>query len=200
MCFILLFAGFLCYFLRVVFHCLLLTVIFCCVLSFCCCSLSKDVFIKEVFLEDMNAATGALVRVSYEIFGKPWHRVYMGFYCIFWLLGLSWAQNRFLPIAKPWGTFFISKNSHLLFLARWSDGLKSNYLQLWAEYSIKTPETPYRLSLNGALTAIGHFRCCRWPISWICYPKCEKMSQNDQNSGLRGSNIKISAIVSIIFN
>ena len=71
---------------------------------------------------------------------------------------------------------------------------------MWAEYSIRTPETPYRLSINGLLTAIGHFRCCRWPISWIFGPKCENKSQNDQNQGLKGSKIKLSAIVSRIFN
>ena len=50
---------------------------------------------------------------------------------------------------------------------RVSKGLKSKYLQLCAEYSITTPETPYRLSKNGLITAIGHLRCCRWFISWI---------------------------------
>ena len=83
---------------------------------------------------------------------------------------------------------------------RVSDGLKSKSLQLLAEYSIRTPENPYRLSRNDLLTAIGHFRCWRWPISWIFAPKGEKMSQNAHNYGLRGSKIKISAIVSRIFN
>ena len=81
-----------------------------------------------------------------------------------------------------------------------SEDLKSKYLKLGAEYSIRTPAIPYRFSINGVLTAIGHFRCCRWPISWIFGPKGEKKSQNDQNQGLKGSKIKISAIVSRIFN
>ena len=77
---------------------------------------------------------------------------------------------------------------------RVSKGLKSKYLQLWAEYSVRTPETPYRLSINGLLTDIGHLRCLIWPISWIYGPKGEKKSQNDQNQGLKGSKIKISTL------
>jgi hypothetical protein len=37
----------------------------------------------------------------------------MGFYCIFQLLGLYTPQNRCLPLANPWGNFFISIFSHL---------------------------------------------------------------------------------------
>ena len=83
---------------------------------------------------------------------------------------------------------------------RVSQGLKSKYLKLRAEYSIRTPETPYRLSINGLLTAIVHFRCCRWPISSILGLKGDKNSQNDQNQGLKWSKIKISEIGSRIFN
>ena len=49
-----------------------------------------------------------LVRTPYEDLPKPWHRVYIGLYCIFWLFGLYRPHNRFLPIAKLWATFFIS--------------------------------------------------------------------------------------------
>ena len=42
--------------------------------------------------------------------------------------------------------------------------------------------------------------CCRWLISWMFGPKGDKNYQNDQNMGLKGSKIKIYAIVSIIFN
>ena len=55
---------------------------------------------------------------------------------------------------------------------RVSEGLKSKYLQLWAEYSITTPETPYRLSINGLLTSIGHLRCSRLNISEYSAHNC----------------------------
>ena len=68
---------------------------------------------------------------------------------------ISWISG-----PKCWKSLKITK-------IRVSNGLKSKYLQLWAEYSIITLETPYILSINGLLTVIGHLRCCRWPISWI---------------------------------
>ena len=71
--------------------------------------------------------TTSIVRRSYDDFPKPWHRVYMEFYCIFWLLGLYWAGNRMLTNAYPWGTFFISNFSHLLFLARLAGSSKINF-------------------------------------------------------------------------
>jgi hypothetical protein len=61
------------------------------------------------------------------------------------------------------------------------EGLKSWYRQLWVEYLIGTPKTPYDVSIPGYLTSIGHLSCCRWPISEILGPKCVKMSQNGQN-------------------
>ena len=36
--------------------------------------------------------------------------------------------------------------------------LKLKYLQLWAEYSIRTPENPYRLNINDLWDTIGHLK------------------------------------------
>ena len=68
-----------------------------------------------------------IVRRSYGDFPKPWHRVYMEFYCIFWLLGVYWAENRLLTIAYPWATFFISNFSHLPFFAEFVGASKINF-------------------------------------------------------------------------
>ena len=83
---------------------------------------------------------------------------------------------------------------------RVSKGLKSKYLQLWAGYSIRSPETPYLLSINGLLTAIGHLRCCRWPISWIFGPKGEKslkMTKIRVSKGLKSKYLQLWAEYSI---
>jgi hypothetical protein len=61
-------------------------------------------------------------------------------------------------------------------LGSW-EGLKSWYFQLWPEYFIRTPKTPYNVSIPGYLTLICHLRCCRWPISQILDPKDVKISQ-----------------------
>ena len=64
---------------------------------------------------------------------------------------------------------------------RYSNGLKSKYMQLRAEYSIRTPKTPYILRTNDLLTATGHLRCWRWHNSWILGTNGLAMSQNVQN-------------------
>ena len=64
---------------------------------------------------------------------------------------------------------------------RVSEGLKSRYHQLWAEYFIRTSKTPYNASIPGYLPSIGHLRCCGWPISEILGPNCVKVSQNCKN-------------------
>ena len=48
-----------------------------------------------------------------------------------------------------------------------SETLKSRYRQLWADYLIRNPKTPYNVSLPGYLILICHLRSCRWPISQI---------------------------------
>ena len=71
-------------------------------------------------------------------------------------------------------------------------GLKSKYLQLWAEWVQLEP--PYRLTINGLLTAIGHLRCCRWPISWILGPKGEKsikMTKIRVSKGLKSKYLQL---------
>ena len=62
-----------------------------------------------------------------------------------------------------------------------SEGLKSWYCHLWAEYLIRKPKTPYNVSITGYLTLICHLRCCRWPISQILGPKDVKKLQNGPN-------------------
>ena len=78
--------------------------------------------------------------------------------------------------------------------------VKSQYHQLWAEYSIRTNETPYNVSMTGYLTSIGNLRCCKWPISEIVGPAGVKMSQYGQNWGLGVCKIAISPIMSRIFD
>ena len=85
---------------------------------------------------------------------------------------------------------------HLLWLEMWflvnfdvwyhdfsplNQGLKSQYHQLWVEYLIRNPKTPYNVSIPGYLTLICYLRYCRWTISQILGPKGVKISQNCQN-------------------
>ena len=59
-----------------------------------------------------------------------------------------------------------------------SEGLKSWYYKLWADYLIRNSKTPYNVSIPGYLALICHLRCCRWPISQILGPKGVKIAQN----------------------
>jgi len=85
---------------------------------------------------------------------------------------------------------------HLLWLEMWflvnfdvwyhdfsplNQGLKSQYHQLWVEYLIRNPKTPYNVSIPGYLTLVCYLRYCRWTISQILGPKGVKISQNCQN-------------------
>ena len=81
-----------------------------------------------------------------------------------------------------------------------NQGLKSQYHQLWVEYFIRNPKTPYNVSIPGYLTLICYLRYCIWPISQILGPKSEKISQNGQNKALRGAKIMILPIVSRLFD
>ena len=62
-----------------------------------------------------------------------------------------------------------------------SEGLKSWYPQLWTDYFIRNPKSPYNVSIPGYLNLICHLRCCRCPNSQILGPKCVKISQNGPN-------------------
>ena len=81
-----------------------------------------------------------------------------------------------------------------------SEGLKSWYHQLWAEYLFRNPKIPYNVSTPGYLALICNLRCCRWPISQILGPKGVKISQNGPNYALRGDKNMISPIVSRLFD
>ena len=48
-----------------------------------------------------------------------------------------------------------------------SEGLKSQYRKLWAEYFIRNPKTPYNVSIPGYLILICHSSSCSWTISQI---------------------------------
>ena len=79
---------------------------------------------------DFHAPTSSSVRIvqePYEILAKPWHRVYMGFYCILWLFGLHRPITKKSPITNPWKKIFISNFSHLSFLARLAGWSKINF-------------------------------------------------------------------------
>ena len=104
---------------------------------------------------------------------------------------------------------------HLLWLEMWflvnfdvwyhdfsplNQGLISQYHQLWVEYLIRNPKTPYNVSMPGYLTLVGYLRYCRWTISQIVGSEGVKISQNVQNYGFRWAKIMISLIVSIIFD
>ena len=65
-----------------------------------------------------------------------------------------------------------------------SEGLKSWYYQLWADYLIRNTKTCYNVSIPGYLTLILHLGCYRWPISQILGPKVVKISQMGQNKGM----------------
>ena len=69
-------------------------------------------------LRTYSGISTKIVQRSYVNLVKPWHRVYMEFYCFIWLLGPSRPQNRFLPSPKPWATFFISIIGLLSFFVR----------------------------------------------------------------------------------
>ena len=62
-----------------------------------------------------------------------------------------------------------------------NQGLKSQYQQLWVEYFIINPKTPYNVSIPGYLTIICYLRYCRLTIFQILGPKSVKISQNGQN-------------------
>ena len=62
-----------------------------------------------------------------------------------------------------------------------NQGLKSQYHQLWVEYFIIKPKTPYNVSIPGYLTLIWYLRYFRWTISQILGSKGVKISQNGQN-------------------
>ena len=84
---------------------------------------------------------------------------------------LLWQEMWFLVNFDVWYHDF----SHL------NQGLKSQYHQLWVEYFIRNPKTPYNVSIPGYLNLICHLRCCRCSNSQILGPKCVKISQNGLN-------------------
>ena len=77
-----------------------------------------------------------------------------------------------------------------------SEGLKSWYRNLWAEYSIRKPKPPYNVIIPGYLTLICYLRYCRWPISQIVGPKSAKygkMAKIKLSEAIKTWNLQLSA-------
>ena len=108
---------------------------------------------------------------------------------------LSIKDHSFL---KFWTTMV--KNCPKMTVIRLSEGEKSQYWVLWAEYWIWNPVTSYWLNISCYLTVKLHSSCYRQLISHILWHNGGKLSQYYCNWALRWWKMAISDCLNRIFD